>query len=740
MSEHPILKDLNPEQREAVTHGAGPLLVIAGAGSGKTRVITHRIAWLVRELEVPAWQIFAATFTNKAAREMRDRVYRLLGPVGQARLSVSTFHSLCARLLRREGQKIGLSPRFSILDDTDQKGIVRACIERLEIDPKSLTPEQALDRIGQAKIRMLTPDQSADLFAGGRQAEYMAVYAAYEKMLADNDAVDFDDLLLRMVRLFESDAETLAHYQDRYRHLLVDEYQDTNLVQFRFIQLLAGERRNLCVVGDEDQSIYSWRGAEISNLLEFPKRYPNARIVRLERNYRSTPTILEIADAVIAHNSQRLGKRLWTEGDAGQPAVVFGASSSHSEARFVAQEIEKLRYAEGFSYNDIGVFYRVNALSRTIEDELRARGIAYRVIGGIRFYDRMEIKDMLAYLTVVENPMASLFLARIMNRPRRGVGDKSLRKLQDYAGKHNLPLFAAMNDPQALGALPKKAANSLAALHELFLKWREKADRIPLSALAEMILEDTDYIASFGDADSIEAVTRTENVNELVGAIQEYEKNASAPSLQDYLETVALTASADDEEPDEPSVSLMTMHSAKGLEFRAVFIIGLEEALFPSPRALSDQGNAEEERRLFYVGITRAKERLYATHARTRLMYGRQDWTTPSIFLHELPEAYCTAPGGADEALPEDFQPRAIRRGAMRRRFYRKPAGNKPSVPSGSHYAIGQRVEHLFLGAGEVVGIEGEGEDKRLMVHFDEADDGAVSTILARHGDLKIVG
>lgn len=737
---NPIYSRLNPAQLEAVTHREGPLMVIAGAGSGKTRVITHRIAYLVQECEVAPWQIFAATFTNKAAREMRERVYKILGPIGQARLSISTFHSLCAMLLRREAQKVGLTARFTILDDTDQKGIVRACMERLKIETKSLTPEQALDRIGAAKIRMLSPDDAWDLFAGGRQQEYYDIYKAYEAMLAENDALDFDDLLLRMVRLFESDAETLSHYQDRYRHLLVDEYQDTNAVQFRFIQLLAGQRMNLCVVGDEDQSIYSWRGAEIRNLLDFPEVFPNTKIVRLEENYRSTQTILDIANKVIKHNRDRHDKTLRSQGVRGVSGVLYAAPTSQSEARFVVQEILRLRHSEEIPFNEVGVFYRINALSRSVEDELRANDIPYRVVGGIRFYDRAEIKDVLAYLTVVANPFANLALSRIINRPRRGVGDKSLRALQIYAGRNGVSLYEAMRNLEALDQVSKKTAASLMELHALFDKWRQRVDKIPLASLVEMILDDTKYIESLGDEQSLEAVTRKENLNELIGAIEEYEKNAEAPSLYDYLEKVALTASADENEPDEPSVSLMTMHSAKGLEFRAVFIIGLEENLFPSPRAVDAYGSAEEERRLFYVGITRAKERVFFSWAKTRMMYGRQDWMTPSIFLHELPKEFCAAPDGVTGGVDDDAQ--AAGMGRMMPRPFRRPGRyqqpkKKAEPPRRNAYAVGQVVEHLFLGQGEIVGIEGEGDGKKLLVQF---EDGEISEVLERYGDLKIVG
>ncbi len=733
------LQHLNPEQYQAVTQVEGPLLVIAGAGSGKTRVITHRIAYLIQQEFAQPWQIFASTFTNKAAREMRERVYKLLGAHSQARLAVSTFHSFCANLLRRESVKAGLSPRFTILDDTDQKGIVRSCMQKLEIDSKVLTPEQVLDRIGQAKIRMLGPDDVDELFAGGRQEEYTAIYREYEEMLRRNDAVDFDDLILRVVRLFESDADTLDHYQNRYQHLLVDEYQDTNLVQFRLIELMAGKRQNLCVVGDEDQSIYSWRGAEITNLLNFQKHFPTAQIVRLEQNYRSTKTILEIADAVIEHNTERLGKHLWTDGAQGNPGMVYAATSSQSEGRFVVQQIQRLHHEEGIPYNEMGVFYRINALSRAVEDELRAENIPYRVIGGIKFYDRMEIKDILAYLTVVANPYSNLALSRVINRPKRGIGEKSVQTLMAFADRESLPLYEVMTDLRALDGVPKKAAGALMQLRDLFEKWRERMDAIPLDALVQLILDDTQYIESLGDEASLEAVTRTENINELLGSIKEYEKNADAPSIYDYLERVALAAGGDEAEPNEPSVSLMTLHAAKGLEFRAVFMIGLEENLFPSPRAIKDRGNIEEERRLFYVGITRAKQHLFFSWAKTRLMYGRQDWTTPSVFLSELPRDYCASPEEADEARLEDFLPRDMQRKVEQHlaRYSYKKKKTKSTIPSGNFYAVGQRVEHLFLGQGEIVAIEGDGAEKRLTVRF---EDGETSEVLERYGDLRIVG
>ncbi|MCX7013190.1 MAG: exodeoxyribonuclease V subunit gamma, partial [Candidatus Sumerlaeota bacterium] len=737
----PILENLNPRQREAVATTDGPLLVIAGAGSGKTRVITHRIAYLIHEKGVPAWQIFAATFTNKAAREMRDRLARLVDPSAMARLSVSTFHSFCAALLRREAEKAGLSKRFTILDETDQRGVVKACMARLEIDPKRLTPEQALDRIGQAKIRLLGPEESAELFTSGPVEDYVNIYVEYERMLTANNAVDFDDLLLKVIRLFESNAETRAHYQERYQHLLVDEYQDTNYAQFRLVELLAGRSGNLCVVGDEDQSIYSWRGADINNLLDFQKVFPAARLVRLEQNYRSTKTILSAAHAVIEHNKERLGKELWTDGPQGESIVVFSAASSLSEADFVVEQVRKLRRAEGVRYSEMAVFFRINALSRAVEDRLRAENIPYRVVGGIRFYDRLEIKDMLAYLQAVAAPEASLALARILNKPKRGIGDKSLRELERHALEQGLTLNEAIRRDEALALVPKKARGALQEFAKQLDVWREKVDAIPLRQLVEMILDDTEYIESLGDPTSLEAITRTENIEELLASIDEFEKESNL-TLLDYLERIALATSADEGEEGEEMISLMTLHSAKGLEFRVVFMIGLEEGIFPNQRALRDRGNVEEERRLFYVGVTRAKERLYVSWARSRFLHGAVDWQTSSVFLHELPTEHCQTIEQADQSMADRYgahSGKGYGRGPFgpktrgRSAFPRRPARQeRPRVS----FQVGQRVEHKFLGAGEIVDIEGHGENRTLIIRF---ADGEAGEILERYGDLKVV-
>ncbi len=734
VSEFP-LDSLNPQQREAVVTTEGPLLVVAGPGSGKTRVITHRIGYLIREKEIPAWQIFAATFTNKAAREMRHRVYDLLDPTSQARLSISTFHSLCARLLRREAEKVGLSPRYSILDENDQKAVVKSCMQQMEIDTKSLTPAQALAQISLAKIRLLKPEEAGDLFEGPRQGEYLEIYDAYEKTLASNDAVDFDDLLLKVVRLFESDPDTLDHYKERFRYLLVDEYQDTNLVQCRLIDCLAGERKNVCVVGDEDQSIYSWRGAEIANLLNFQQTYPGAPIIRLEQNYRSTGRILALADSIIVRNTERIGKTLRTENEEGSFPVKVSCGTAQAEAAFVVDQIKKLRLAEGIPYSETGVFYRINALSRSVEDRLRAEDIPYRVIGGIKFYDRLEVKDVLAYLQTVANPESGLALSRIINKPKRGIGDVTLRKLESFALHRGIPLCATLTNDEALALVSKKASKTLRDFSGMIEDWRRDTDKLPLGDLAQKIMEDVGYIESLGDAASLEAITRSQNIDELLASMREYEKTADSPSLSDYLEMIALTSSVDEMDDRDDVVSLMTLHAAKGLEFRAVFMIGLEEGLFPSPRAIAERGNIEEERRLFYVGVTRAKERLYVSAARIRQLYGRDNWTTPSVFLHEMENDLCESVEDAEAAMVDSVMARShpgppASFGPRRAHKKRKPK----ALPN---YAIGQRVEHLFLGQGKIIDIVGEGDGQKLHIKF---EDGELSEIVARYGDLRILG
>jgi len=637
VSDSALLTSLNPPQRDAVTRTEGPLLVIAGAGSGKTRVITHRIAYLIAENGVAPWEIFAATFTNKAAREMKSRVARLCTAHDTVQLSIATFHSQCAGILRKEGPAVGLSPHYTICDDTDQIALLRSCIEELGLDKNTLKPADVQAVISLAKMRLLEDAEAEKHILSLRSSQYADVYRLYQKRLRESDAADFDDLLLLGVKLWRENPVILEAYRRRYRYVLVDEYQDTNLAQFELVRLLAGQHHNLCVVGDEDQSIYSWRGAEITNLLDFQKHFPDARVIRLEQNYRSTKNILDAAHAVIVHNTQRLGKDLWTEKERGDPIVVIEGSTETAEARKIVEQILDLREG-GLSLEEIALFYRTNALSRIYEEALREANVPYRVIGGVRFYDRKEIKDLLAYMQVIVNPGNQIALMRVINAPRRGIGKSALSNLVNYAREQNLAVFEVLLDREKLrmAGLKGKAAEGAAGFADLVVQWTAISTRISLRALAEDILKKTGYIESLGDPKSLEVLSRVENIQEFLGALDEFQEQRPQADLADYLETIALRGA--DEADKADGVSLMTVHNAKGLEFDVVFVVALEKDIFPNARAVREQMHNEEERRLFYVALTRARKRVYLTNAYVRRLYGRTENAYPSIFLGEIPK------------------------------------------------------------------------------------------------------
>ena len=610
MSNLSILEDLNPRQREAVTATEGPVLVIAGAGSGKTRVITRRITYLIEEKGVAPREIYAATFTNKAAREMKRRV----------------------------ASPMGLTERFTICDATDQIGLLRNAINELGHNPKYLKPANVREIISLAKMALLEGEAAVEFIEKKRDRDQAEIYRLYQRRLRESDAVDFDDLLLMVVKLWRENPEVLKHYQERFRYVLVDEYQDTNLAQFELVQLLAGGHRNICVVGDEDQSIYSWRGADIRNLLDFQKQFPEAVTIRLEQNYRSTGNILAAAAGVIERNTQRLGKKLWTESEKGDPILVIDAADEREEAKRIARQMLLLR-AEGLPLDEIAIFYRANALSRVYEEALREHEIEYRVVGGVGFYDRLEIKDLLAYLQAIVNPGNALALLRIVNRPKRGIGKMAVSRLVSFADARRLPLFEVLSNAEHLkeAGLKGKALAGGKQLADWIVEWSLLADKATLREMAENILEKTEYVARLGDPKALEVISRTENINEFLGALDQYAQQAPDADLGDYLETVALRA-AGDEETRGPGVSLMTVHNAKGLEFDVVFIVALEKDLFPNARAVREQGHYEEERRLFYVALTRARKRVYLSHTHTRFLYGSSQWPSPSQFLYEIPK------------------------------------------------------------------------------------------------------
>jgi len=790
----PILDNLNPQQYAAVTAPDGPLLIVAGAGTGKTRVITRRLAHLVRDRGIRPWQMFAATFTNKAAEEMRHRVADLCVAGNPADFQISTFHSMCAKILRRDAGAIGVESNFTICDDKDQQSALKQVINRLGISDKIMKPSDAQYVINQCKMRMLGPDDVEE-FATNEPEIYREVFTEYEKYLAASCAVDFEDLILKTVRLFEQNPAVLQRYQDRFRYVMVDEYQDTNKVQVELISLLAREHRNMTVVGDEDQSIYSWRGADINNLLDFQKHFPDAGIIRLEQNYRSTGIILQAADAVISNNTERLGKTLFTEGGDGPPIYVAVGRNDTEEAESIVFSIEEL-LRRGYRYSDMAIFYRVGSLSRIFEDALRKYQIPYRMIGGTKFYDRAEVKDLISYLQVAANPGNSIALQRIINTPRRGLGSKSVDTLASFASRRRVSLYDAI-----LAAcrgehidLPKGSIPKLSKFVGLVEKWRSfAADHRP-SEILDRILEDTLYIESLGDPHSLDVIARTDNIEELRTSMITMETNRPEMQLTDYLENVSLFSGTDDLDASDDSVSLMTLHAAKGLEYKVVFMGGVEETLFPNHRSAMERGNFEEERRLFYVGITRAREILVLSRAAQRMYYSELKFNDESRFFHELPEdilrplniynpEFHTSIDEAPKDVPMSFQPAQARSpfGGMggggnayfpgpsssggpsggyppqKRRYTEiwKPFGAGPppapprpqrpaplATPSaapasrGRSIPLGSRVRHSLLGEGVISGVSGSGSDLQYVIQM---DDGTEHHLLARYARLEIV-
>ncbi|HEY8532070.1 MAG TPA: DNA helicase PcrA [Limnochorda sp.] len=713
------LQDLNPRQREAVEHGDGPLLVIAGAGSGKTRVLTYRIAYLIEVRGVPAHAILAVTFTNKAAAEMRQRIERLIGPKAE-QAWIGTFHATCVRMLRQSGGSIGLRPDFTIFDASDQQSLVRRAMKELNIDPKRYEPRSILAAISAAKNEMISPEAYADRASDPWERIVARVYRFYQDALADANALDFDDLLIQANRMLEEAPEVLKKYQQRFRHILVDEYQDTNHAQYLLINRLAAAHRNLCVVGDADQSIYGWRGADIRNILDFERDYPDAHVVLMEQNYRSTGHILESANHVIAHNLDRPKKRLWTDRPKGDPVYVYQAVDERQEAAFVADVIE-LQHRRGRNYGDFTLLYRTHAQSRTFEEEFIRRGLPYRIVAGVRFYDRKEIKDLVAYLRVLANPRDRVSLERIINVPRRGIGEGTLAKLEAFARTQTdetgqpLSLYAAMGMAGRVEGLSFQYRRRLAEFHALLEGLREEAARLSVTDLVTRVLHESGYLEVLREEQGPEAESRLQNVQEFLTVTQQFDDQTGGQpgKLAEFLEQVALVSDVDAYEEDAGSITLMTLHAAKGLEFPVVFLVGMEEGVFPHSRAVWEPGEIEEERRLAYVGMTRAQEILILTWARQRTLYGSTNLSVMSRFIEEIPEHLrkdVTATG-ARGLLPDAEQQAATARAPGE-------AGGA-GAPGGS-FRPGQRVRHKHFGVGTVVRVEPSGRDEKVTVAFPE--------------------
>jgi DNA helicase-2/ATP-dependent DNA helicase PcrA len=700
-----LLDYLNPEQREAVVHPEGPLLILAGAGSGKTRVLTHRIAWLVHTRRAHPGEILAITFTNKAAQEMRERVELLVGRRTRA-MWVMTFHSACARMLRAEAPRLGYTKQFTIYDQADARRLVKRSIDELGLDPKRFTPGAIHAQISDAKNKLRSAEDYRQLVGSFFEQTAADVYEVYEREIHRMNAMDFDDLLVRAVNVLELFPEVRDRYSTVFRHVLVDEYQDTNHAQYRWLQLLAGEHRNLAVVGDDDQAVFGFRGADIANILNFQDDFPEANVVKLEQNYRSTQTILDAANAVIANNRGRKSKRLWTELGKGDPIVVRELDDEHSEARYVAGEIDRL-VDEGVSREEMAVFYRTNAQSRVLEDTLVRAQIGYQVIGGTKFYERAEVKDAISYLILLSNPQDAGAFARVANSPKRGIGQTSLSRVLAHSNTMDEPIWEAAVDPEAVPGLGSAAIKAIGRFMATMTVLRERAEGgLAIGGLLEEVLRETGYFDALEAERTIEAQGRIENLQELVNVGREYDRTADEPSLDGFLQQIALLSDTDNLRGDEGLVTLMTLHNAKGLEFPVVFMLGCEEGVFPHSRAL-DEGGLEEERRLCYVGITRAQRALYVTWARSRTLFGARTYGVRSRFVDELPAGLTDreephAAVGAGWRAASGASNGGGRGGGRGRATSWGEAAPDP----GPSLALGDDVVHAAFGEGVVTGVE----------------------------------
>ncbi|AGA23744.1 MULTISPECIES: DNA helicase PcrA [Bacillus] len=713
-----LLSGLNPVQQEAVKTTDGPLLLMAGAGSGKTRVLTHRIAYLMAEKHVAPWNILAITFTNKAAREMKERVESILGP-GADDIWISTFHSMCVRILRRDIDRIGINRNFSILDTADQLSVIKGILKERNLDPKKFDPRSILGTISSAKNELTEPEEFSKVAGGYYDQVVSDVYADYQKKLLKNQSLDFDDLIMTTIKLFDRVPEVLEFYQRKFQYIHVDEYQDTNRAQYMLVKQLAERFQNLCVVGDSDQSIYRWRGADITNILSFEKDYPNASVILLEQNYRSTKRILRAANEVIKNNSKRKPKNLWTENDEGIKISYYRGDNEFGEGQFVAGKIHQLHSTGKRKLSDIAILYRTNAQSRVIEETLLKAGLNYNIVGGTKFYDRKEIKDILAYLRLVSNPDDDISFTRIVNVPKRGVGATSLEKIASYAAINGLSFFQAIQQVDFIG-VSAKAANALDSFRQMIENLTNMQDYLSITELTEEILDKTEYREMLKAEKSIEAQSRLENIDEFLSVTKNFEQKSEDKTLVAFLTDLALIADIDqldqkeEESGGKDAITLMTLHAAKGLEFPVVFLMGLEEGVFPHSRSLMEEAEMEEERRLAYVGITRAEQELYLTNAKMRTLFGRTNMNPESRFIAEIPDDLL-------ENLNEKKETRATSARKMQPR--RGPVSRPVSYASKTggdtlNWAVGDKAGHKKWGTGTVVSVKGEGEGTELDIAF----------------------
>jgi DNA helicase-2/ATP-dependent DNA helicase PcrA len=754
----PLLEGLNDIQRQAVLRTEGPVLIVAGAGSGKTRALTHRIAYLVREHGVAPGQILAITFTNKAAREMAERVESLVGQGVARGMWVLTFHSACARILRREHTHLGVPSSFTIYDEGDTERLIAGVLRDLNVDPKRFPPRAIASAIGRAKDQVMDADAFAAAASNFYEETVAKVYRVYEERKRAAGALDFDDLIGETVKLFREHEDVLRHYQERFRYILIDEYQDTNRAQYQLVNMLAARYRNLCVVGDADQGVYSWRGATIQNIMDFERDYPDAAVFLMEQNYRSTERILAVANALIEHNVQRKPKQLWTEADGGDPVVSIKTQDEHEEALFVASEIERLRDEEGYRYRDVAVFYRMNAQSRVIEDVFMRVGIPYRVFGGVRFYQRREIKDILGYLRLLLNPQDVVSFRRVVNMPKRGIGDATVAAIESFATTEGIDVVEACRRVDGIGTLGTRARGAVAGFNQVLEALRvHLADGAGPARMVELAATESGYLAELEEERTIEAQGRIENLQELSGVAAEVVARDPEAGLAEFLEQVSLFGEQDEYEEEDSTVTLMTLHIAKGLEFPVVFIVGMEDGIFPHYRSMTDPPGLEEERRLAYVGITRAQRRLFLSHAWGRTLFGRTEYNPPSRFLADIPRelldvresegaaprrsrsrdrpgaAPSRAPGHTVIGLPGTAGAVRVGGGGSAATWRPPPTPSRP-VPTVSP---GDTVVHGRYGEGVVVSVSGEGEDAEARVAFSEHGE---KNLLLAYAPLTKVG
>lgn len=715
-------------QKEAVVTTEGPLLIMAGAGSGKTRVLTHRIAYLIHEKQVNPWNILAITFTNKAASEMKERVNNLVTDGGED-VWVSTFHSMCVRILRREIDHIGYDSNFTIAGSSEQSTLMRRVLKQLNMDPKKYPPRAILSEISNAKNLLINEKDYEKQAYNFWQQTVAKAYKMYQSELRRSESVDFDDLIMLTVRLFEDHPQVLSYYQNKFHYIHVDEYQDTNHAQYRLVHLLADRFKNICVVGDADQSIYGWRGADMQNILDFEKDYPNARTIMLEQNYRSTKNILKAANAVIENNTNRQDKKLWTDNAGGDKITVYFANDEYDETEYIANKIaEMMRENSSLTYNDFAVLYRTNALSRVMEDTLKKRQLPYQIVGGTGYYERKEILDLVAYLTLIVNPADNLSFLRIVNEPKRSIGASTVAKLTEFADFNNMSLYEAALNAQTTN-LSARAANNLEEFAFMIRDFRKMTEFLTMTDLVETILDKTGYIDALRKEKSLEAESRIENLEEFYSVTQIFDNSEMEDkSLLSFLTELSLLAPTDEIEEQTSEVTLMTLHSAKGLEFPIVFIIGVEKNIFPLIRQDSDEDDLEEERRLAYVGITRAEKSLFLTSASSRLLYGRRQYNPKSPFIEELDESVSEidhgagrptyATGNYGEAFKKRTTIGTIKKTSSVKKSPKRVAKNGGVGAENVDWNVGDKVTHKKWGVGTIVQIKGEKQDMQLNIAF----------------------